>query len=424
MTVDEMLREVSERWFLSEPAFYALYCRQQMQANIRMDCAFRCGRGRIEYNPVLLAGKTFHEVEQLMRIELIRLFLKHPYERQPEGCGRKAMSMGSDCTIADGYCFLHEKFPLKTPDFYHLPMGESYEWYAKQLQNLEDEGEHPQQENRDGGQNEQNEQSRGQNSGQNSGENNSTEEHPGDNNNPSSQNNDREQPEISRKDSPEAQQSELWRDDAIERARINELIENTRDWGSLPADVVERIKASTRARLDSRLVMQGFNAAILAQSRRLTRMRPNRRSGFLQMGSTRRFETRLLVAVDVSGSVTSEMLSHFYSTIRRIFRYGIVSIDTVQFDASVGEIEHLDRAGTDIRVSGRGGTSFQPVIDLVHRAGETHYDGLMIMTDGEAPPPHIPKRHVPLLWVLPSEAAYTRHRSWMEASGRACWLTL
>lgn len=47
-----------------------------------MRCPFRVGQGRLEYNSSLLDGKTFYEVEQLMRIELIRLFLKHPYERQ------------------------------------------------------------------------------------------------------------------------------------------------------------------------------------------------------------------------------------------------------------------------------------------------------------------------------------------------------
>ena len=125
---------LSEEWFLQEPAFFALFCTQRMQENVKMECALRGGQGVIEYNPLILEKKNYRQVEQLMRIEMIRLFLKHPYERQPDGCSREAMALGSDCTIEDGYCFLNEKLPLKGPGFYHLPMGETYEYYAKKIQ--------------------------------------------------------------------------------------------------------------------------------------------------------------------------------------------------------------------------------------------------------------------------------------------------
>ena len=100
-----------------------------------MECAFRCGQGKIEYNPLILSHKNYAEVEQLMRVEMIRLFLKHPYERQPEGCSKEALSIGLDITIGDGYCMLHkDKLPVRDPGFYHLPLGQYYEWYAKQIQ--------------------------------------------------------------------------------------------------------------------------------------------------------------------------------------------------------------------------------------------------------------------------------------------------
>jgi len=385
--VAETLKLIGENWFLTEPAYFALYCKQQLQENVNMECAVRCGKGRIEYNPLILSHKNYAETEQLMRIELIRLYLKHPYERRPEGCGGKAIAIGSDITIADGYCSLRkEKLPLQTPDFYHLPLGQYYEWYAKQLQNNED-----------------NESEQGLTLG----------------NYPLS-----ERSEWIRKGSvpgSDSSKSELWGDDSLQRQLIDELIERTTDWGTMPADIVERIQASTGARLRNNLVWQGFQGAILKSQRKLTRMRPNRRTGFLQMGSTRQSVTRLLVAIDVSGSIEETMLADFYSAINRVFRNGQVEIDLCQFDISLGPIEPMKQARKEVIVTGRGGTSFQPVIDYI--ASHKEYDGLLILTDGKAPEPALPNFwHTPLLWVCHSRECYEANKGWMRNSGRVCYL--
>lgn len=397
-----MLRALSDHWFLTEPAFFALFCQQQLEENVRMECPVRCGQGRIEYNPLLLKHKDFAEVEQLMRIELIRLFLKHPYEREPEGCSREAMSIGSNVTIADGYCMLHkEKLPLQKPGFYHLPLGQYYEWYAKKIQeqmNDDAEREHkPRPSDYPHG-----EQSESSNSQSSQAE------------NPSEQ-----------QDSPkddnhgDTDLSGLWRDDSLQRQRINDLIERTTDWGTIPADIVERIKASTKARISNRLIWQGFKSTILNSQRRLTRMRPNRRTGFLQMGNTRQFTTRLLVAIDVSGSITSEVLADFFSAVNRLFQYGMAQIDLCQFDAQLGPIVPMQRAPREVTICGRGGTDYQPLFDYI--ADHSEYDGLIILTDGQAPPPHT-SHHPPLLWVCQDRTSFEASHNWMESMGRCCHL--
>lgn len=409
-----MFKALADHWFLSEPALFALYCQQQVEENVRMECGVRCGQGRLEYNPLVLQHKSFAEVEQLVRIELIRLFLKHPYEREPEGCSRQAMSIGSDITIADGYCTLHhEKLPLQEPGFYHLPMGQYYEWYAKKIQEQnQDESEGKRRP--DEGQNQPD-----QNQGQRPANSPETENQP----HPSTQQADQDK-------------SALWREDSLQRERIDQLIERTTDWGTLPADVVERIKASTQARISNRLVWQGFRSTILNSQRQLTRMRPNRRTGFVQMGNTRQFRTRLLVAVDVSGSITTEVLADFYSAINRLFRYGMAQIDTCQFDAEMGEVVPMQRASTSVEVKGRGGTSFDPLFAYISAHHE--YDGLVILTDGEAPQPQLSSPHptgtghsprgrrlapgTHILWVCSTLEAYHQNHLWMETTGRCCHL--
>ena len=390
-----MFRMLSDDWFLREPAFFALYCQQQLEENARMDCALRVGQGKLEYNPLILKHKNYAEFEQLMRIEMIRLFLKHPYEREPEGCSREAMAIGSNITIADGYCLLKkEKLPLHDPAYYHLPLGMYYEWYAKEISKQGDNGD----------------------SSNNQKQN---QEHNNNNKNKNNDSNENKEDEPYLKGSSDL--SELWREDSLQRQKIDELIDRTTDWGSIPAEVVERIKASTKARISNHLIWQGFRSAILNSQRQLTRMRPNRRTGFLQMGNTRQFSTRLLVAIDVSGSITTETLENFYSSVNRLFRYGSTEIDVCQFDAELGPVTPMKRARTEILVKGRGGTSFQPIVD--YTAEHPEYDGLLILTDGQAPAPTLPLHFRPhILWVCQDKAAYEAYHEWMEASGRCCYL--
>ena len=390
MDVKEIIRNISEEWFLKEPAFYSLYCLQDLQPNERMECGVRVGEGRIEYNPLVLAKKNYKEIELLLRIEMIRLFLKHPYERRPEGCCGEAIALGSDCTIADGYCLLKEAGALKGPGAYHLPIGQCYEWYCKEIQR-KDENQN------DDSQSSENQHSTSQNQG-------------GGNNSSSSLSNPADR-----------NRSELWHDDSLRQTQINALIERTTDWGSLSGDIVEQIKASTQARLNSSMVFQGFKSNLMSAHRQLTRMRPNRRTGFLQMGSRRTVQAHLLIAIDCSGSIDSETLSRFFAIINRLFRDGNMQLSILQFDAQVLSVSTVDRTMPQVEVLGRGGTDYQPVIDYwmdAHR----QYDGLMILTDGQAPAPHLPSHHAPILWVCRDETAYDNHHKWMEIVGRCCWV--
>ena len=381
--IEEIIKKIVEQWFLREPAFFALYCVQRLETNEGMKCAIRVGQGRLEYNPSLLEGKTLHEVEQLMRIELIRLFLKHPFERQPEGVSKAALSMGSDVTIADSYNNerSREKLPLQTPDDFKLEKGESFEWYAHKIGELFDGEPDPESEN------------------------------------------DNVSDVTDALQRQAAEKAELWQEDDMKKQEINDLIKSLSNWGSIPGNIVEMIEASTKARIDYRHIVQGFRGSILSSRKKLTRMKPNRRTGFEQMGSSREFTTRLLVAVDVSGSITDSNLSNFYSVINKMFKYGIDEIDCVQFDCQLGPVKNIRKASRQIEITGRGGTSFQPIFDYLLE--HNNYDGLVILTDGAAPHPQIDDSiRTEILWVCESERSYEECHNWMELCGRCCWMIL
>ena len=104
--------------------------------------------------------------------------------------------------------------------------------------------------------------------------------------------------------------TEGWeKDDLLEASMVDVVrrIQESNSWGTIGGRLREHILATLRPRLNYRDVLRQFRASILSTRRRLTRMKPNRRYGFLQMGSRYDFCTRLLFAVDVSGSMASDV---------------------------------------------------------------------------------------------------------------------
>lgn len=373
--MQERYTHILERWFITEPPLFQVLCIHELVQNTHMYCPLRSGRKKLEYNPEIVREMSNDALEEALRAEAVRLLLKHPYERRPEGCSQKAMGLASNLVIGDNY--KHPRLRIETPQDRGLKSGMNYEWYARAVEMMPD----------------------GPDCRNNNG---STEEDGG--GSPSSN--------IYR------DLAELWDEDELTVQMINEVINSTKSWGSLGGNFAELLQASLKAKINWRNIFAGFRASIISSKRKLTRMRPNRRTGFDNMGSIRLFDTKLLVAVDVSGSISTESLKYFYGVINSAFRYGFESIDVIQFDCGVRTVDNLKKVIKDVAVIGRGGTSFQEPIDYAHEKG---YDGLVILTDGYAPEPDIPEGFkTGILWVCENESCLSHHKEWMEKSGRTC----
>ncbi|MDR0814989.1 MAG: VWA-like domain-containing protein, partial [Bacteroidales bacterium] len=135
------------------------------------------------------------------------------------------------------------------------------------------------------------------------------------------------------------------------------------------------------------------------------------------------FTTRLLIAVDVSGSISDKEISLFYSVINRFFKYGIQSIDVIQFDTEVkGAPISMKKAQKSITVRGRGGTNFHSAIDYFAKFHKL-YDGMIILTDGDAPLPMVSLSQArKMLWICNNQGSFERHYEWMRKIGRCCWI--
>lgn len=387
----ERITTILERWFIQEPALFQVLCTHQLVPNTQMACPVRSGKRRVEYNPDYLREMTDQGLEEALRTEAVRILLKHPYERKPDGCSQQAISIGSNVVVGDNYKY--NSFKIDRPLDYGLPPGMTYEWYSRIIQSML-----PQ----DGNEGESDDGDKGQGAGKGGG--------------------DKLDDKFEKGTEKNQDLSELWDEDDLTLALINGIIEGCTSWGSLAGSFAEQLKASTKAKINWRNVFSGFRASILSSKRKLTRMKPNRRTGFENMGSIRRFDTKLLVAVDVSGSISSESLSYFFGVINGAFRYGFESIDVIQFDCGVRVVQSLKKVMRDVVAVGRGGTSFQEPVDY---ASDNGYDGLLILTDGYAPEPVLPKNmRCKIIWVCQDKNCYEAHHHWMEKSGRVCTIEL
>lgn len=416
MEEKERIKQITEFWFLTDPLLFAAYCTHELIQNDKMKIPFRTGKRRIEFNPEILKNLSDKLLYEYLKIEIIRILLKHPYQRLPAFPNRKVMTYASNITIADSY-----KTDLELPGvgLWPLPEGLCFEEYYNKvfaILSTPPDGnttsgesiippEQPQ--NND---NDDTESDSGNTDTAETGSNpdNSNTGIPGSGNG----NNQNAVEEL----------SALWEEDEDICCEVNSLIEiaeSSNTWGSISVNLQEIVKASRIIAMDYRKILSSFKTSIISSKRILTRMRPNRRFGFSFMGSRYDLTTNLLIAVDVSGSVSTRSLSQFFSIINSFFKNGIETLDVLQFDHELKTKEPLPfkKAKTEVKVIGRGGTSFQPAAD--YYCSHPKYDGLIYFTDGYAPPPVFnTKRNIDVLWILTSKESYNFSIKWVKKLAR------
>ena len=363
MTAIERIKKISEEWFLTEPLLFVVYCSHELCENSEISVPMRTGNRKIEISPQILEKASDEMLEEYLKIEIFRILLKHPYQRQPPFAQKALLAMASNVTIADVYEVPKVIKDQMSGTEYSLPTGLCFEEYYSLLKEIplrKTNGTIP---------------------------------------------------------NLNAQIAELWEEDNEYCCVINDLIEvalanNT--WGSIPGQMQSLIKASLKVDMDYRKMLSTFKTSVISSKRYLTRMRPNRRFGFNAMGNRYKLATNLLIAIDVSGSVTDRSISFFFSVLNRFFKYGVEKVDVLQFDANIqGDIKPFKKARKTIEVVGRGGTSFQPAAD--YYCAHPEYDGLIFFTDGYAKPPvYKTKRPIDVLWVLCSKNAYKDNCRWIR----------
>ena len=113
-----------------------------------------------------------------------------------------------------------------------------------------------------------------------------------------------------------------------------------------------------------------------------------------------KFKNNILVGVDTSGSVSNSELKEFMNELTHMHKTGH-KITVAQCDTQINSVEEFNPR-KDWEIKGRGGTSFQPVVDLFNKKKGV-YTALIYLTDGEAcTPDNCPKN---TLWVHSSRCS-------------------
>lgn len=391
--IEQKIRKITEQWFLTEPLLFTAYCTHTLCRNDALTVPFRTGMGRIEFSHTAVSAMTEADIENNLKTEAIRIVLQHPYRRKPPKCDLGILTLASNITIFDSNpgCF-YSGIPgmenaFNDMDFYcgrlktalNLPDGLSFEEYYARLSDISAHISSA----------------------------------------------------LDSQAVSDAEQiSELWEEDAVKNAHICKIIESarlTKKWGNISSSLQARIIAEMYIDTDYRRMLSFFRTSVLSSTRTLTRMKPNRRFGFGAMGSRYELKSNLLIAVDVSGSVSYKNLARFFSIINRFFKYGIEKLDVIQFDSVLRTRKpiELKKAQREVTILGRGGTSFQPAAD--YYCAHTEYDGLIYFTDGHAPLPVFnTKRHIDVLWILTTRKNYTRYKDKIRSirKNRATYIPL
>ena len=440
--IEEKIHKIVEDWFLMEPALFVIWCTHKLVKNEKLALPMRSGRQMIEFNPEMMKDWNESEIAERLRFEVLRILLGHPYMRQPFKARKGILGLASNITLKSLY---KDTSTLPVPSDLIYEKGKCFEEYyalvKKYVEQKETETYSPPYEidgglldDGGGGLDEDADGKKSSSAPDKSddgfscdGEIEETEEDSndkyatengddpelhdsGDDEEIAGGGRESSEPDMGGDTSetenmmrPYTEAAELWEEDQLMQESIREKIEQVKrmnQWGSLPGKVVDEILASTIVRIDYRQILSMFRASVLSSSRKLTRMLPSRRYGFEYMGSKRDFTTELLVAIDVSGSVTNKGISQALSIINRFFKYGVENIDVIQFDYGLqGEKMTMKKALKDkFKVQGRGGTDFQAPIDLFLKDG---YDGLIMITDGFAAVPEVPKVfRGNILWLI------------------------
>lgn len=183
----------------------------------------------------------------------------------------------------------------------------------------------------------------------------------------------------------------------------------TKSRGIVPGELkgyIDSIDQKDPPKFDWRGYLRQFAGGSIKTYTKKTRRKPSKRFKG-SPGLRVKQRKHILVAIDTSGSVSDDELVEFFHEIHHMHKTG-ADVTVIQCDTAISNIAKYKKPEDGkIKVHGRGGTSFQPVVDYFNEHSR-EYSCLIYCTDGEAPPPD-PLAKGRMLWVL-SERSHRNDR--------------
>ena len=129
----DRIKKIGERWFLTEPLLFAVYCSHEFVENNAIDVPMRTGNMKVEFSPKVLDKIADDVLTEYLKVEMFRILLKHPYQRQPPFAVKSLLTCASNITIADVYDVSREVKKQMSGTELKLPRGLCFEEYYNLL---------------------------------------------------------------------------------------------------------------------------------------------------------------------------------------------------------------------------------------------------------------------------------------------------
>ena len=356
------------RLLMDEPFFAALSRKVEKRADYNIPTAGvmvnpDSAQFEMIYNPDFFASLPEEQVRGVLKHEFYHLIFDHVTSRKPEGVPHMAWNVAADLAI-------NSHLQGELPDmacmpgvgpFEDLPLFQTAEWYLANL---------PQKEENEAGQDGQGEGSGGEPSDENPG---SFDDHSGWDDSGQSQ----EQQAAN-------QMAKQRLKEAIKEA-AQEAAQSAKGWGSVSGEVKKEIIKRLETKVDWKKVLRYFIKTSQRSHRSASVKRINRRYAYIHPGKKVNRQAKIAVAIDQSGSVSDEMLEAFFGELNKLAN--LASFTVVPFDTNIDESKVYDWKKGQSKKAERvlcGGTCFEAPTKW---ANENGVDGLIILTDMEAPKP-------------------------------------
>lgn len=176
---------------------------------------------------------------------------------------------------------------------------------------------------------------------------------------------------------------------------VNKAAEKARAAGKMTSNdelLVDRLNYQPK---DWKRDLSRFAARMLQTAIESSKKKRNRRYGIMYPGTVKYDELVLGVAIDTSGSVSDEALSQFMAEIGVIAKHAKVIV--VEADSEVKNSYVFDPK-KNYKVSGRGGTAYQPAFD--HFTKNEEVDGVIYFGDMDCFDEKLIKPRYPVLWAI------------------------
>ena len=205
----------------------------------------------------------------------------------------------------------------------------------------------------------------------------------------------------------------LWEQvDCTDKELANELINNklltaaesVKGRGIIPGEmqsIIADLQKPLKRVFDWKRMLRRFIGNVYDEKKKSSRRKESRRFAG-SCGSKHMKKSRVLVGIDTSGSVSNQEVHEFVSELTYMYKAG-TEIYVLECDAFIHK-KYWFKPGCIEGVTGRGGTSFDPVVDY-YREHYKQFDTLIYLTDGEAPYSHLKIPQNNMLWVISSRGS-------------------